>query len=142
MKPDLIFNTISTLKEKMDKRFTGELAAYGVDGLAPSHGSILMMLVKADGQLKMKDLTGKVNRTKSTVSELVNKLESGAYVTRSICTVDGRVCYVKLTHKGRELEKIISRILKDVNSAIYEGFNAGEKQALTAYLERINLNLE
>ncbi|OHD36756.1 MAG: hypothetical protein A2015_09535 [Spirochaetes bacterium GWF1_31_7] len=142
MNNDTILYTISNLKEKLDKVIALELSSHGIKGLVLSHCAILEMLVNSDGQLKMKELTEMIKRTKSTVTELVNKLEINGYVTRSICTVDGRVCYVKITAKGRELSALFNSITAELICAMYDGFNVDTINTLVSYLEKVEENLE
>ena len=56
-----------------------QLEQYGLAGIAPSHGDILVQLF-AHGELPMSELAQRIGRDPSTVTALVRKLAAGGYV--------------------------------------------------------------
>ena len=46
----------------------------GIEGLVVSHGNILDILYDNNGKLTMKEISEGINRSKSTVTQLVDKL--------------------------------------------------------------------
>ena len=141
MVPSHLIWKIGFLKELSDRFVGSKLAALGYEGFVPSHGGILAMLLSAGGKLQMKELVDKVGRTKSTVSELVNKLEKFGLVKRCECNVDGRVCYVSLTEKGHDFEKELLSVSEELNQVLYEGISSEEKAQLEDLIERMRQNL-
>ena len=141
MVPAHIVWKIGALKELAEKFMGSRLAALGYEGLFPSHGGIMAMLFSAGGKLQMKEIVDRLDRTKSTVSELVNKLEQYGLVKRCECNVDGRVCYVVLTDKGRAFEKDLAKVAADLNSALYKGFSDEEKASVESMVIRMKDNL-
>ena len=141
MVPAHIVWKIGALKELAEKFMSSRLSALGYEGLVPSHGGIMAMLFSANGKLQMKEIVDRLDRTKSTVSELVNKLEQYGLVKRCECTVDGRVCYVALTDKGWSFEKDLAKVAADVNAALYKGFSDEEKTAVESMILRMKANL-
>ncbi|MFH0975613.1 MAG: MarR family transcriptional regulator [Spirochaetota bacterium] len=141
MAPTHIIWQINTLKDLAEKFILKRFTALGYEGLFPSHGGILAMLFTAGGRLKMKEISDRLDRTKSTVSELVNKLENMGLVRRHECTVDGRVCYVNITHKGRDFEKELADLARELNESLYKGFSETEKEAAESLIVRMMKNL-
>ncbi|MGL4368225.1 MAG: MarR family winged helix-turn-helix transcriptional regulator [Spirochaetota bacterium] len=132
---------IGELKDSAERFMGLRLAAMGYEGLFPSHCGILAMLFSAGGKLRMKDIVERLGRTKSTVSELVNKLESHGLVKRGECTADGRVCYVSLTDKSRAFEKDLASIAAELNAALYKNFSAEERETAESLIARMKNNL-
>jgi DNA-binding MarR family transcriptional regulator len=141
MLPSHVVWRVGALKELAEKFLGKRLAALGYEGLFPSHGGIIAMLFTAGGKLQMKEIVDRLERTKSTVSELVNKLEHLGLVKRCECTVDGRVCYVSLTEKGWAFEKDLSAVAAELNAAMYKGFSGRERAEVEALIMRMKDNL-
>ena len=99
MKQDNTFSLIAKLNNHMQNFLQAELKAAGMEGVAPSHGKIIMCLFGTEG-LTMKELSSKINKTPQTVTTLVGKLEQKGYVTTQPSKEDGRVTMVALTEKG------------------------------------------
>ncbi len=75
MDTKFIIHLIGKIHDKSNKFLIKELKKHNIKGIVPSHGDILGALCLAD-QLKMKELAGQINKDKSTVTTLVNKLIS------------------------------------------------------------------
>jgi DNA-binding MarR family transcriptional regulator len=71
--------------------------------LKPIHGDILLALFQ-HGDPTMKELADIVDRKKSTVTTLVEKLLSLGYAVKNQDMNDSRVFRISLTDKGRELK--------------------------------------
>jgi DNA-binding MarR family transcriptional regulator len=141
MVPSHLIWRIGAVKDLAD-RFVGlKFSMMGYEGFVPSHGGILALLLSSGGKLQMKEIVDRVGRTKSTVSELVNKLEKFGLVKRCECNVDGRVCYVSLTEKGLAFEKELLSVSEQLNAVLYDGFSTEETDALEALVERMKVNL-
>lgn len=131
----------SRITEKAHKLIVRELESYGVNGLVPSHGGILGLLFSGE-KLTMKDLADRINRTKPTVTVLVDKLVVLGYVTKEKSHTDSRVTYIDLTDKGKELEPIFVAVSKRLNEAVYKDLSDSEAKLVEQALEKIKLNLE
>lgn len=58
--------------------------------------------LKTAGDLRLSDLSMKINLTNSTVTGIIDRLERAGLVSRQRSTDDRRVILVKITAKGRE----------------------------------------
>ncbi len=135
-----VISLIGSLRERYTKFLEKELKSYGIQGLAGSHGAIFSCLYRRGGQMKVMEIAERVGRSKSTVTELVNKLESLGYVTKVTCPVDSRCTYVQLTDKGRAVKKDFDAISKKLIEKAYKGFTEEEKEVLLAGLEKMRKN--
>lgn len=113
-----------------------ELEQNGVQGIVPSHGDILVILLR-EKQCNMQELANRINRTKPTVTILVQKLVDFGYVTKTKSQEDNRVTFVTLTPKGEALEPVFREISSHLNKRVYGGFSSEESAQLEAMLTTI-----
>ena len=71
----------SLLNEKAGDFIQDELKKYGYPELKMAHGDIFHVLFEA-GELSAKEIAGRTRRSKSTVSELVDRLVKLGYVCK------------------------------------------------------------
>ena len=137
---DAVIGLIGSLREKYSRFLEKELKVRGIKDIAGSHGAIFACLYQSGGRMKVMEIAKKIGRSKSTVTELVNKLESLGYVNKSNCCVDGRCIYVELTDKGRAVKKDFDIISKRLIGTAYKGFTDEEKEILVSGLEKMRGN--
>lgn len=73
----------------------------------------------------IQEIGNALNFTKSGATRIIDRLENKGYVTREQSLIDGRICCVTITHKGKEttnqiIEKYTSYLadsLKDLQSS-------------------------
>jgi DNA-binding MarR family transcriptional regulator len=137
---DNILALISEIREKSNRLIAEEMQKHDMEGLAPSHGAILIQLYNSS-KLCMKDLADGIKKDKSTITALVNKLVKLGYVERVKGVEDNRITYLRLTGKGRRTEGSFFEISDKVLSRIYRNFEIGEREELSAMLEKMSENL-
>jgi DNA-binding MarR family transcriptional regulator len=128
---------IGKIRDAVNRKIVSELEMHGVEGIVPSHGDILMFLYRYDGQLSVKMLAEKINRTQPTVTVLLDKLERLGYVQRIKSEEDSRVTLIKLTEKGIELKPVFREVSDKLNDVIYGGLSHTQKEQLEYLLESI-----
>ena len=69
---DNTFTLISRIDGEIRRFITEELAAEGIADIVPSHGAIIMELMK-HGQMPMNELARRIDRTPQTVTCLIKK---------------------------------------------------------------------
>ena len=106
-KEQKIISVISNIHFEANSLIVSELKKYDITELAPSHGSILNALFYSKEKLRMNDIAEKINRDKSTVTALINKLVKNGYVIREKCSIDSRITFILLTDKGLKLKPIV-----------------------------------
>ena len=131
----------SRVSELANRFLVKELEKRGIKGIVPSHGGILLQLYN-NKSLTMKSLAEKINRTKPTVTVLINKLIAEEYVTKEKCPIDSRVSFIKLTDKGKALEPLFFEISKDMNNKVYENLTKEEAKQVELLMEKVLLNLQ
>ena len=136
---DGIVALISTVRDKANKFILQKLRECGIEDIVPAHGAIFVALFR-NSELPMGEIAQIINRDKSTVTALVNKLMSLGYLEKRQDSSDNRVSLVRLTEKGKLLENDFMNISKDLVSKVYDGFSDLEKEILVKLLTRIKDN--
>lgn len=131
---------LSRITEKAHKLIVQELEAHGIDGIVPSHGSILVHLLTGE-KYTMKELAEKIHRTKPTVTVLVDKLVNLGYVTKEKSNEDSRVTFITLTEKGLGLRTSFHTISETLNAVVYKDLSGEDAEYFEAILQKINRNL-
>ena len=132
---------MSRIREQANKLIVRELRQRGLEGIVPSHGEIMVHLFAAE-ECTMQDLAKQINRTKPTVTVLVEKLVACGYVVKEKSAEDNRVTFIKLTAKGWELKPIFEVISAKMNALVYQGLSDEEAEMLEKVLTQINCNLD
>ncbi|HPQ44166.1 MAG TPA: MarR family transcriptional regulator [Syntrophales bacterium] len=141
MEPDknLPITLISQIREKANRFLIGELKRHDMTGLAPSHGDILWVLF-TQGALSMKALAKLIDRDKSTVTALINKLISLGYVQKQQDIADSRVTIISLTKEGSDLKDDLIEISQNLIAKVYQTLSEDEQDVLIELLTKINGN--
>jgi DNA-binding MarR family transcriptional regulator len=132
---------ISNIRDNANKLIISKLEDNGVKGLAPTHGSILQALYHTNKSLTMQDISIKINRDKSTVTALVNKLENLGYIEKLKNQEDSRITIIVLSKQGWDLKPIFDDISSILLACVYKDFSQDEKEVLIKSLEKINENI-
>jgi DNA-binding MarR family transcriptional regulator len=85
----------------------------------------------------MLELAKRIDRAKSTVTTLVNKLVTSGYVVKQNDPNDHRITYISLTKKGKALKPEIEEISRRLLENTYKSLSDQEKEAVVHGLEKI-----
>ena len=136
-----IISTISTIHNGANKLIIEELKNHNLEGLAPSHGDILILLYQNVEGVAMNKITASINKDKSTVTALVNKLEKMELLEKFKNELDSRSTIVKLTAKGLSTKPIVlDDISKKLLDKTYKNITKEEQKVLCKLLEKIQAN--
>lgn len=137
MNKGLVISKIAKIRSDVFEYIEDELKKRGVDGLVVSHGNILDILYDNNGKLTMKEISEGIHRSKSTVTQLVDKLLKAGYVKKESDVEDKRFSYIILTEKGLSIKKDFKEISENVINKFFEGFNEEEIENLLLLLDRV-----
>lgn len=105
-------------------------------GLTVPQFSVLEMLYHK-GDLKVGDIIEKSLSSVGNISLIIDNLQKLNFVEKRKCTCDGRITYVSLTQKGKELiESMWPSHEEDINN-IMSVLNNEEKDTLTKLLKKL-----
>ena len=114
------------------------MAQKGLEGLASSHAEILYYLLR-EGALKMRVISERINKDKSTVTALINKLIKLGYVNRKPCSNDSRVVFINLTQKGAGLAPVFQDISSNLMIDFFKPFSKKELYIMHELLSKIDV---
>jgi len=137
-----IISVIGSIHNNANKLIIEELKNHNLEGLAPSHGDILMVLYQNEEGVAMNKITSSINKDKSTVTTLINKLLKMELVEKFKCEKDSRSTIIKLSKKGRDTKPIVEDISKKLLDKTYKGFSLEEKELVVNLLEKIDKNFK
>jgi DNA-binding MarR family transcriptional regulator len=140
MKKDHIIFLIGRIQYKANRFLTHELKAHHIKGLAPSHGEILGSLMLL-GPLPMSEIARIIDKDKSTITALVNKLLKLGYVEKKSHLTDNRISLIALTRKGTALKTDFQLIAKKLRVQSYMGISDDEREMLVHLLKKLNNNI-
>lgn len=138
--PNAIISQIAKIRERLNRLIIQELRQHNIEGIVTSHGDILSALFKYT-ELSMQEIADLIDRDKSTVTVLVDKLIDAGFVEKHQDETDKRVAFVRLTEQGQRLQPAFEEISAILIARIYAGFTDQEKETLVALLTRIQKNL-
>jgi DNA-binding MarR family transcriptional regulator len=91
-----------------------------------------------DGSLRLRDLNENVLLAQSSLSRMVERLESRGLVTRSVPSDDARGTLVALTKEGRRLQKEVGRRhVRAMDQYVGSALDSSEQAELTRLLDRL-----
>jgi DNA-binding MarR family transcriptional regulator len=138
MNESYIMSLVGRIHRQGNRFIESELRDRGIEGIAPSHGDILFQLYHHDS-LTMHELSRAIDRDKSTVTVLVNKLVKLGYIKKEQDVQDARVYRLSVTEHGKALRPIFEQTSERLLMEIYRDFTADEKQRIVALLNKINI---
>lgn len=139
MKYDNTINLISRIRELSGSVIVSELEKAGIKGVVPSHGDIIVALIK-HRELTMTEIAEGINKDRSTVTTLVKKLNNLGFTDTKKNELDQRSSLVFLTPKGRELEKGFEEISEKLYSIQYEGITDEDREVFRRVLMKMHEN--
>lgn len=133
----LSISKISKIRSEVYNYIEFDLNERGIEGLVVSHGNILDILYNNNGKLTLKEISEGINRSKSTVTQLVDKLLKEGYVIKESNLDDKRSSYIVLTERGLSIKKEFREISDNVINKFFENFTENETENLLLLLDRV-----
>ncbi|MGF1431802.1 MarR family transcriptional regulator [Kitasatospora sp. LaBMicrA B282] len=90
-------------------------------GLGMSDFEVLERLAEAPADLRVQELAEKVHLSQSALSRLIGRLEKAGLLERSMCELDRRGIYVRLTEGGRERYRSARPVHREVLARTLSG---------------------
>ncbi|MCW7480347.1 MarR family winged helix-turn-helix transcriptional regulator [Leptospira kanakyensis] len=141
MKQEFSIHLLSRTRDRIQKFLSKEFEKEGIKDLVPAHGGVLYALGISNG-MTMSELAKVLDRTNSTVTALLDKMEDLKYIKRIQSNEDERVFTAVLTAKGKTAREAVIRASNTTNQTLYNGLNPNERQTFIKLLERIHSNFE
>lgn len=139
--PSRIGLQIAKIHQSSDRIFSRKLKERQLLDLNPSQGRVLFVLREKD-LISIQELAEKTSLSNSSLTAVLDKLESKKLIERIHDKADRRKYLIKLKTKFHESFKIYYDIIVEMSSLFFEGFKEDEIKDLENKLLRIMNNLE
>ena len=134
-------NLIGRIHELADQWLSRELASAGLQGIAPSHGDVLALLLRR-GEATMHELAEFAHRTRPTTTVLVAKLERLGLVRHHRSQADARSVVVSLTPQGEALRPAFDAISRKLIAFVGSGLSSKELETLERLLGKVLFGMD
>lgn len=132
---------ISQIKQIQGRIFARLLTEAGIDEFNGAQGRILYVLWQED-DLPIVELSKRTGLAKTTLTSMLDRMESLGHITRCYDSEDRRQIRIHLTDHARSLESKYKEVSDEMSLLFYKGFTEEEILRLDAELEKILKNLE
>ncbi|MBQ6622606.1 MAG: MarR family transcriptional regulator [Mogibacterium sp.] len=102
-----------------------------------SRERVLSVLLQHDGGVRQKVLAEELRVNPSSISEFVDILEGGGYLSREVDPADKRATLISLTEKGRARACELEDEKQERFSRLFSGLSEEEKHELLRLLEKL-----
>ncbi len=119
--------------------FSRILKENGIE-INPAQGRIMFVLWKNDG-ISIRELSEKTSLGKSTLTSMLDRLESSGYIKRVAAKDDRRKIIIQRTAKDRAYQELYIKVSRDMTEIFYRDFPDPEIIEFESYLKRIYDNL-
>ncbi|WP_304340202.1 MarR family winged helix-turn-helix transcriptional regulator [Metaclostridioides mangenotii] len=136
-KGGLLINKINLLT---GRNFNRLIKTYNLDVNYPQ-GKILFILSKYR-ELSILNLCKELSLKKSTLTSMLDRLQSKGYINKRISCDDKRITLVSNTRKASDIVKAYEEIVYQLNLTYYDGFNDQEIKNFENYLTKVYSNLD
>ena len=132
---------ISQIKQIQGRIFERLLSNAGIEAFNGAQGRILYVLWQKDG-LPIVELSRKTGLAKTTLTGMLDRLESQGLITRCADSADRRQIIIRLAEKAKQLNSDYTTVSQEMNQLFYRGFSNDEIIRFENTLKRILKNLE
>lgn len=131
---------ISQIKQVQGRIFEKLLAKSGVDAFNGAQGRILYVLWQKD-DLPIVELSRQTGLAKTTLTGMLDRLESQGLILRQASPSDRRQIIIRLTEKAKQLSADYARVSGEMAAIFYNGLSEDEIIRFERILDRILANL-
>lgn len=134
-------NMVSRIKQLSSRIFERILSEQNIDAFNGAQGRILYVLWQEEN-ISLKELSDRTGLAATTLTSMVDRMESSGLVCRVPDQRDRRKTLLLLTEKARSLEVDYMVVSGQMSEIFYAGFSDEEIRLCEAMLERIYDNLK
>lgn len=131
---------IGKIKQIQGRVFERMLAEHGISEFNGAQGRILFVLWERD-DIPIIELSRETGLAKTTLTSMLDRLESSGHIIRSFDPKDRRAVRIKLTERARGLRGKYDKVSAEMNEVFYGGFSDEEILAFESSLGKVLENL-
>lgn len=117
------------------------LADAGYPDVQPTHGNNVFRHLPSEGA-RITEIAEQAQLTKQHIGQLVDYLEERGYVERVADPRDGRAKLVRLTQRGRDLERVAEQTLRQIEDELADRLGPERMALLGELLQRLDAALQ
>ncbi len=126
---------MAKIRQVGERIFYRMLRESGIE-INPAQGRIMFALWQDDG-ISIQELAKKTQLGKSTLTSMLDRLETMGYLRRQRSEQDRRKIFIFRTPKDKMMEKRYVELSEAMTELWYTGFPTDDIEAFEAYLRRI-----
>jgi DNA-binding MarR family transcriptional regulator len=126
----------SILINKIDDFIKEKFREYGYKDINPSNASVLCIVFRNGGKIKIGKIYDSLLKHKTTITESIKRLVKKGYLKKIKCTQDKRVTYVEVTEKAKIFREDFTKISDELWDVMFKGFNKEEREYLNNLIVR------
>ncbi|MFW9907240.1 MAG: MarR family winged helix-turn-helix transcriptional regulator [Candidatus Thorarchaeota archaeon] len=119
--------------------FSKMLKDYDIE-VGPGQGRVIFALWQRDG-VPIKELAKRTSLGKSTLTDLLDRLEESGHIERAHSKSDRREILIALTQRARDLNAKYNQVSDEMTDIFYSGFTKTEIEQFEKFLELVLDNL-
>lgn len=131
---------ISQIKQIQGRVFTRLLLAHGIREVNGAQGRILFVLWR-EHPLSITELARRTGLAKTTLTSMLDRLESAGMIRRTAVASDRRKADIALSAAAEALHSDYEAVSRHMETIFYRGFTEAEIDTLEAGLARVLNNL-
>lgn len=132
---------ISKIHRLSGRIFSKKLKQFNITDINPAQGRILFALWQKDN-IPIQELSKRTSLGKSTLTRMLDKLETTGHLIRVFPDEDRRKIFIQLTDENKKMKKAYEDVSVEMTGLYYEGFSDSEITQFEQFLARIFYNLE
>lgn len=126
----------------LQQAIENELKLEGIRGVKGTHCMLMMTLYGHHSGMTMQEIAKEIDRSKSTVTQIIELLLRKGWVQKRQNPKDRRVYKIEVAEEGLKVQPILDRIFDQLNTRMFSGFVQYEREELMFNLERVSMNLQ
>ena len=126
---------MAKIRQVGERIFYRKLKESGIE-INPAQGRIMFALWQNDG-ISIQELAKKTQLGKSTLTSMLDRLETMGYIRRQRSEKDRRKIFIFHTPKDKIMEKQYVELSEAMTELWYEGFSSEDIETFETYLQRI-----
>jgi len=131
---------ISKIKQIQGRVFEKLLTEHGIDQFNGAQGRILFVLWNNDN-IPIKELSTKTGLAKTTLTSMLDRLETSGHIQRVYEPADRRTVKIKLTETTKSMKNQYNDVSMRMSEIFYKGFSDDEIIIFEKCLSQILENL-
>ena len=132
-KPLQVVSPLHKALRQISEHLTAKMKETG----APGSEAHLLSFVEVYGPCRVGELRRVFGYQPSTLTSLLDRLESEGLVTRRIDHEDRRSFLIEATAEGRRIGRRARRVVEEFESEILEGISAGDLEGFRAVMKAV-----